>query len=327
MILPQGRSKKAALDVLDLPRYARETLGLNGLTLSTDLLAGSDRARLESIRERADRASCACLLLAEHEPQAFGSKDLDAIEAAVIRSRKVVEAAQLLGCSAASIKVAATDDEQALLRAVGALKSVVERAEKLDMNLLLAPHDGLTSKPERLTELLKRVGGFRIGTHPDFESAAASGDPVGYLHRLTPYATSVTATIFTLLEDEDVPLPPSKGKAAGKTPVATGKKAKGAAAAQEPEQAIAEDAEDDAIDDIDALIDDVAAEMDDDEVVLKALKHSPYDLRPLMGAVSAVGYDGPLAIDYRGKDDPSLAIVKARDTLKALLEDQRRTGG
>ena len=53
MLLPAGRSKKSQLDMLDLPRFTRETLGLSGVNLSTDLLVGADRARLESIRERA----------------------------------------------------------------------------------------------------------------------------------------------------------------------------------------------------------------------------------------------------------------------------------
>ncbi|MFY7895233.1 MAG: TIM barrel protein [Phycisphaerales bacterium] len=348
MLVPAGKGKKPALDMLDLPRHAREVLGLSGLTLSTDLLAGADRARLEAIRERVDRAGAACLLLVEYDPQNFGStKDAD-VTAATTRARKVVEAAQILGCSAAAIKVAAPDDDAALVRVAAALKPVVERAEKLDINLLISPHDGLTSKSERVTELLKKVGGFRIGTYPDFQSAAGSSKPVDYLHRLTPYATGVCATTVKLTDPlDDLPAPkpskklaepaaaakPAKGK--GKpdetkieadeaaTPGGTLKKGKKAATPPPVEVAEVEDDEIDDIDDeeLDAEIAALMGEALDDDLPPKlvALRHEPYDLFPLVEAIAAVGYDGPLAVDYRGTGDLTEGIIKSRDTLLALI--------
>ena len=216
MLLPPGKGKKPQLDLLDLPKYTRETLGLSGVNFSTDLLAGADRARLEAIRERADRSGCACLLLVEMDPQDFGSTNEANVGAATERAIRVVQAAQILGCSAASIKVKASDDDTTLARAAAALKPVVERAEKLDINLLISPHTGLTERPERVTELLKKVGGFRIGTYPDFETAAASKDPAAYLHRLTPYATAVCATTVRLI---DAALPPVVLTPASKAPL------------------------------------------------------------------------------------------------------------
>src|SRR5262245_43840360 len=47
-----------ALGLIDVPRFAREELGLHGLTISTDLLVGADFARLDKFREAADKASC-----------------------------------------------------------------------------------------------------------------------------------------------------------------------------------------------------------------------------------------------------------------------------
>lgn len=336
MLLPTGRGKKAGMDLLDLPRFTRETLGLSGLNLSTDLLVGADRARLEGIRDRADRASCACLLLVEPEAQAVTLLDESARNVAITRLRKVVEAAHILGCSAAAVRVQAGDDEASLLRAAAALKPIVERAEKLDINLLISPNQGLTQRPERVTELLKKVGGFRIGTYPDFEMAAASADPVAYLHRLTPYATAVCASVVKFLNEEDQPPRMVDKKAAAKA----AKNAAGASraagqgidtppAGEEKEDEPAEGGEEAALDDFDeleALIDD---ELDDEDATppLKALKHEPYPLRPLVGAVAAVGYDGPLSIEYRGTADPTMSILQTRDTLLALLEQDRNRGG
>lgn len=262
-MLTSGRGKKPKLDLLDLPTYARETLGLAGINLSTDLLVGADRARLESVRERADRASCACLLLVEADIQPFGAAQEKSSSAALDRMLRVVEAAHILGCSAAAARIEANDDDATFLRVATRLKPVMERAEKLDINLLISPAKGLTSRPERVTELLKKVGGFRIGTYPDFQTASEYKDPVAYMQRLTPYATAVAATTVKFTT-------PSGGE-------------------------LGED-------DLDG-----------------PFKHSPYELKPLVDAVISVGYDGPLALDYRGPGDVTMGLIRSRDAILATF--------
>ncbi|MBX3383908.1 MAG: hypothetical protein KF864_10425 [Phycisphaeraceae bacterium] len=267
MLVPGARSKGPKLDLLDLPNFTRDTLGLSGFNLSTDLLAGANRARLETIRERTDRAGCSCLLLIEPEPQNFGAKDDRHAVGAGERMARVIDAAQILGCSAAAVRIAANDDDDTLTRVANRLKPLMERAERLDINLVISPDKGLTLRPERVTELLKKVGGFRIGTYPDFETAAASKDPVGYLHRLTPYASAVCASTV-------------KFAFGGKTA------------------------------DTDAALKALPA---------KGLAHSPYDLKPLVSAVLSVGYDGPLALDYRGPGDVVTGIAHSKALLQTAL--------
>jgi sugar phosphate isomerase/epimerase len=268
-MLGSGRGKKPKLDLLDLPVFTRETLGLSGVNLSTELLVGADRTRLETFRERADRASCSCLLLIEADAQLFGSNDEKVATGAAERMLRVVEAAQILGCSAAAVRVEAPDDDQAMARVALRLRPVMERAEKLDINLLVSPTKGLTLRPERVTELLKKVGGFRIGTFPDFQTAAESKDPASYLHRLTPYATAVCAATIKFV------------------PVGKGSDAEASAEA----------------------------------MVAGDVEHSPYALKPLIDAVISVGYDGPLALDYRGGGDVTMGLSLSRDAMLAALGD------
>lgn len=301
MLLPAGRSKKPKLDLLDLPAFTRDTLQLSGFNLTTDLLVGADRARLEAIRERADRFSCSCLLLIEAEPHNFGSPDDKVAAAAAERMLRVLGAAQILGCSAASLKIVAPDDDESLVRVAARLKPVMERAEKLDLNLAVSPHVGLTSRADRVTELLKKVGGFRIGTYPDFETATlalaaptpaksakekapkdkdaakegskaadSKDSAVSYLHRLTPYASAVCASTTGF-----------HGQ---------GLKTKADAEAN-PESLLQS----------------------------KTLAHAAYELRPLVDAVTSVGYDGPLALDYRGPGDPVAGLTLSRLSLITAL--------
>lgn len=331
LLAHSGKGKKGKLELTDVPHFTRETLGLTGLNLSTDLLVGADRKRLESIRERADKASCACLLLIESEAQAFGAADEATGKAAQARMIRVVEAAQIIGCSAASLRVEADESEAALTRVAARLKPVVERAEKLDVNLLLAPNKGLTATAERLAELIKKVGGFRIGTFPDFESAAAQKDPTAYLRRLTPYATVVSASTIKFAENPkeataDNPLPkprpPMVKKPASKVAPPAAAAAGKAAKALEVE-------EDEGEDDADLSDEELEAALglnDEDEPAEEEYKpqypeHTAYKLKTLVSAVASVGYDGTLAVDYRGPGDPTMGIVYSRDALQDALND------
>src|SRR5262245_32639914 len=96
LLAPRGDA--GAMVLTDLPRHVRERLNLFGLNLSTDLLVGADHARLDRVREAADKASCPCLVLIESAPQPFADGDDDKGEAAVERMVRVVHAADRLGC-------------------------------------------------------------------------------------------------------------------------------------------------------------------------------------------------------------------------------------
>lgn len=186
------KGRHPAMTLADLPRLTREELDLHGLALPTDLLSGAGAADLELLRRGADKARCPILALIEPDP--LPMIDRRRGTTAVKRAQRVLRAAERLGCSSAGIGVAVEDGEESFEAAVEALKRVMETADGVGVNLLLRPAPGLTVTTERLTELIKRVGGFRIGTMPDFLTAAESGDPGHYLRRLAPYASVVVAS-------------------------------------------------------------------------------------------------------------------------------------
>lgn len=288
-------SARPTLALADLPQFTRQTLGLHGLNLSTDLLTGMHRIDLERLRERADKAGCACLVLIEPEAQPFGEASEAKAEAAADRTGRVIEAGYILGCSAVSVPCLGADSPDRFERTAERLKRIVQRAERLEINLLLAPREGLTQTPERITELIKKVGGFRVGTHPDFQAAAATEDPAGYLRRLTPYASVVSATTV-----EFTPVEPEGGAAKPKKRSSKAGAKKAAPPPEEPEGAE----------------EDVLVPVEPPE---PPLLHGPYDLEPLVRAVVAVGYDGTLALDYRGSGDPTLGVARSRRAIERLL--------
>jgi len=175
----------------DLPRLAFEELGLQGMTLQASLLKGWDAAKLDRLRDAGDKAGCPCLVLVEDSPQPLGdSRDATAREAQD-RLDRVLQVAHRLGCSSAALGIADPESGDLTENLANRLKLLVASAERLELNLLLAPREGLTETPEQLTALIRKVGGFRIGAYPDFQKAVESGDIDAYLRGLAPYASVI----------------------------------------------------------------------------------------------------------------------------------------
>jgi sugar phosphate isomerase/epimerase len=238
------------LELHDLPKFAREHLGLHGLSLPTSMLAGLEARAVDRLRDEADKAGAPILTLIESTPQPLGH-DGDKSEAAIERMTRVLQVGHRLGCNAAAVAIVAGDTPAEFATAVASAKRLLDRADRLEINLLLAPHAGLTDTPDKVTALIKRIGGFRIGSMPDFQAAAASGSAVEYLRRVTPYAQAVVASSVAFAADGS---------------------------------------------------------------------HEGYDLAECLEAVSSVGFEGALAIEYRGKGEAVDGLNAARRALDAALK-------
>lgn len=267
--------KKLSRDGLrDVPRVAREQYNLYGINITTGLLKGADRRSLMALRDAADRAGCACLVLIE-PPISLLSPKRTTAQSAMERCKKLIEAAACLGCNSLAISVSGEDSQLNFDRGIERLKVVSEMAEDRQLNVLLAPCEGITADPERVTEIIKRVGGFRVGTYPDFETAAQTEDPAAYLRKLVPYAWSVSASTVSFVD-----------------PAA----------------------------DLDLGADETQTDADAEiAAMLAGPEHVPYDLDEMVAAVASVGYDGTLAIDYRG-DSGTLGVQQSCEALENAIE-------
>jgi hypothetical protein len=187
----------SALSMLDLPQFVIKNLRLHGLNIPASMLARWSLDDLDRLRDRADKAACPCLVLIEDTPLPLGDSDDDRRDAAVQRVQRIAVAANRLGCNAIALKIDAPDDAETFDIAADQVREVLPSIERLELNVLLAPHEGLTHSTERLTSLIKRIGGFRIGSLPSFGAAAEAGggDPIEGLRKLAPYAGAIHATI------------------------------------------------------------------------------------------------------------------------------------
>lgn len=185
---------RGGVTLFDLPKIASEELGLQGIVVQTSYLAGWDENRIDSLRDSADKAGCPVLLLVEDQAQPLADPEKGAGEAAVQRLDRVVRVAHRLGCSGVALSIVDPAGVPLVEHAVPRLKQVVSRAERMEINLLIAPGKGQTATPEQLTGLIRKVGGFRIGSFPDFLTASGLGDPAAYLRSLAPYASAISVS-------------------------------------------------------------------------------------------------------------------------------------
>ena len=114
-------------------------------------------------------------------------------EASIERIRRLSVAANRLGCNAIAITPTFPNNQHEVDEMVERIRSAMQGVERLELNLLLQPTEGMTSDPDKHIEIIKQIGGFRIGALPTFEFAAATGDGIDALRKLAPYAGGIVA--------------------------------------------------------------------------------------------------------------------------------------
>lgn len=187
---------KGDLSIQKLPAFVHDQFEIKGMTVQTCYLKGQSPEGLDRLRDAADKAGCPWLAMVEEVSHNLSNEDEEATAVTIDRMERVLRAAGRLGCSSVAMSIAdpgSTPDpeftEEILLDNI---RRILTIAEQLELNLLISPSPGITQTPEGLTGLIRRVGGFRIGSYPDFEAASAAADPGAYLRTLVPYAAAVT---------------------------------------------------------------------------------------------------------------------------------------
>jgi len=299
-----------ALLVSDLPRFVFQQTTLRGLALDTALFKGWGLDDLETLRVQADQAGCPCLLLRESYAVSSGQSSGAGFEKAMQRVQLVARAAHRLGCNALSLQPDCAGKEandRTFDHHVGFYRHVVERVDRLELNVLVEPATGWLGEPNWLIELVKKVGGFRIGTLPTFEAACRTPDCVAALRQTAPYAGAVLGSFG----DNDVPevpaeseLPQADEPPADKPAKKMMKKKK--TAGKSPSRSATATAT-------------RTSKKTTRRPKVKAESAAPSRFVECVAALRAVGYEQILALDYLGSRDSVAAINAARARIEALL--------
>ncbi len=196
-----GGSLKSLVDsgelaLEDIPAFAMREFDLRGLNMPASMFAGCSLDVFDRLRDRADKAGCPVLTLTEETPLRFSGASPGDLNKTFDRVTRLATAANRLGCNALTISCEAPDDtDEVLERMTLSIKKVIQKIESFDLNLLIAPTKGLTNDADRLTALIKKIGGFKIGSFPCFDHAEETSDPSDTMRKLAPYAGGMEAVV------------------------------------------------------------------------------------------------------------------------------------
>ncbi len=190
--LQHVKRDKRPLEPIEVPDFVAEHLGLKGLNVHVPLLKGMAVKDLERLRDRADRARCPVLVLVEERVLDFAQAPAECIA----RVERLGLAASKLGAPSVAVEIASIPATPEGFDSVAAnVKRSLAALDRYDTHLLIRPGEGSAGEPQRIADLIKKIGGFRIGSMPTFAQAASTKDPVDALRRLAPYAQAIEASV------------------------------------------------------------------------------------------------------------------------------------
>jgi hypothetical protein len=190
--LQHVKRDKRPLEPIEVPDFVAEHLGLKGLNVHVPLLKGMAVKDLERLRDRADRARCPILVLVEERVLDFAQAPAECIA----RVERLGLAASKLGAPSVAVEIASIPSTPEGFDSVAAnVKRSLAALDRYDTHLLIRPGEGSAGEPQRIADLIKKIGGFRIGSMPTFAQAASTKDPVDALRRLAPYAQAIEASV------------------------------------------------------------------------------------------------------------------------------------
>ena len=190
------------LDYIDFPLIAKRDFGIEAVEHVNQFWMdkAKDQSYLTELKKRGDDNGVKHVLIMCDREGALGDANETKRNQAVDNHQKWLDAAKFLGCH--SIRVnAATDGklprEEQQKHAVAGLRKLAELGGKLDLNVIVENHGGLSSDGSWLAAVMKDVGLKNCGTLPDFGNfRLADGkeyDRYQGVDELMPFAKGVSA--------------------------------------------------------------------------------------------------------------------------------------
>ncbi|MDA1015362.1 MAG: sugar phosphate isomerase/epimerase [Planctomycetota bacterium] len=189
------------LDNLEFAKTARD-FGIDAIEYVNQFFfqKAKDETYLADMKKRAADHGVKSLLIMVDSEGNLGEADKNKRRFAVEKHFKWADAAKFLGCH--SVRVNARSDaklsfEEQMDLAADGLRQLTEYGAKLDLNVIVENHGGLSSNGKWLAGVMKKVDHKRCGTLPDFGNFRVSGDQwydrYQGVKELMPYAKAVSA--------------------------------------------------------------------------------------------------------------------------------------
>lgn len=159
------------LDNLDFAKAAKNDYGIEAIEFVNQFFKdkAKDTAYMQELKNRAESEGVRMLLIMCDGEGQLGDPDAAKRTEAVENHYKWADAAKFLGCHSIRVNAASAGsfEEQQKLAADG-LARLTEYGAKLDLNVIVENHGGLSSSGAWLSGVMKMVNHPRCGTLPDF---------------------------------------------------------------------------------------------------------------------------------------------------------------
>ncbi|MSR32289.1 MAG: sugar phosphate isomerase/epimerase [Gemmataceae bacterium] len=188
------------IDALDFPKVSKEEFGIHAVEYVNQFYKDkkNDEATLKELKKRcAGLGVKSLLIMCDGEGQLGDANELKRKQA-VENHYRWVEWAKELGCHSIRVNAASSGSyEEQSSRAANGLRKLAEWAEKLQINVIVENHGGLSSNGAWLAATIKKANHPRCGTLPDFGNFRVSKDEIYDRYKgvqeLMPFAKGVSA--------------------------------------------------------------------------------------------------------------------------------------
>jgi sugar phosphate isomerase/epimerase len=183
---------------LDFPRYASE-LGIEGLEFVNALWAAPTQGYISRLRTAMKQTGTRCVLIMCDDEGMMGHSSSTVRKKTVDNHRKWIDYCAELGGHSIRTNMhsditpkTVADKETVLGYCADSFASLADYARMVGLNVLIENHWGLSSDPDAIVALMKKVGKANFGTLPDFGNFPPDVDRYEAVKKMMPYAKGVS---------------------------------------------------------------------------------------------------------------------------------------
>jgi sugar phosphate isomerase/epimerase len=183
---------------LDFPSVAQKNNCL-GVEFVNTLWAGTSVDYVSKVMDAMSAANVAPVLIMIDDEGMLGSIDQNTRETAVQKHIKWADIAGAIGAKSIRVNIhtetqpqSPADVDNFLGRCTDALTELCAYSSNLKTNVLVENHGGISSDPDVLVRLVKKVNMPNFGLLPDFGNFPDGVDKVAAVRKMMPYAKAVS---------------------------------------------------------------------------------------------------------------------------------------
>lgn len=182
------------MDLVDFIEVATDEFGISNLELCQQHFSSTDVSYFERVKRKlSDSNSVGVNLPIDVGDISQPDKRKRKEDIAIIK--EWIRIAKDIGFPYARVNTGKSSDTSSMQRIIASYKELVEYAESIGIGILIENHGGVSNNPEKLVEIIKKVGSSSFGACPDFGNFPES-TRYKDLEMVAPYALLAHAKTY-----------------------------------------------------------------------------------------------------------------------------------